>query len=144
MTAVDYTVLGGWRQNFVKCVIFPHFWLTCIVAYLTLKMGSYHTKCVQLGRSVIRTTTAPCLCSNPTFCLSYTDNIMFVDALATLRTRASAGMVLAPKAGIIRLKHQKSQAQVHMDQQELNPSGATPFYWHGLTLIPAWMSNHIH
>ena len=35
--------------------------------------------------------------SKPTYCLSYTDNTMPADALATLGTRASVGMVLPRK-----------------------------------------------
>ena len=46
--------------------------------------------------------------SNPTCCLSYTDNTMPANALATLGARASAGMVLTPKAGIFHLQHEKS------------------------------------
>ena len=48
---------------------------------------------------------------------------MPADALVILGSSASVGMVLAPKAGIFRLHHQRSQ--------------------HGLPLIPALMSNHI-
>ena len=51
--AVDYAVLGGWRRNFVKCVIFPPFWQACVVAYLTLEMRSDYAKCVVVGRSAI-------------------------------------------------------------------------------------------
>ena len=49
--AVDYAVLGGWRRNFVKCVVFPHFQQACVVAYLTLEMRSDYAKCVVVGRS---------------------------------------------------------------------------------------------
>ena len=40
--------------------------------------------------------------------LPYTVNTLPADALATLGARASAGMVLISKAGILRLQHQKS------------------------------------
>ena len=51
--AVDYAVLGGWRRNFVKCVIFPHFGQACVVAYLTLEMRNDYAKCVMVGKSGI-------------------------------------------------------------------------------------------
>ena len=50
--AVEYAVLGGWRRNFVKCVVFPHFRQACVVAYLTLEMRSDYAKCVVVGKSV--------------------------------------------------------------------------------------------
>ena len=55
---------------------------------------------------------------NPTYCLSYTDNTMPADALVTLGTRASAGMVLTLKAGILRLQHQKSHDINHQNTFE--------------------------
>ena len=39
---------------------------------------------------------------------SYTANTLPADAMATLRASPSAGMALTSKAGIFRLKHQKS------------------------------------
>ena len=32
---------------------------------------------------------------------------------------------------------------VYTQQCDIQTTSA-PFYWHGLTLIPAWISNHIH
>ena len=49
--AVDNTILGGWRRNFIKYVIFTHFWQACVVVYLTLKMRSDYAKCVMVGKS---------------------------------------------------------------------------------------------
>ena len=40
--------------------------------------------------------------------LSYPDNTMSADALATLGAKASTGMLLTPKAGIFCLQHQKN------------------------------------
>ena len=51
--------------------------------------------------------------SNPTCCLSYTNNTMPADALVTLGARASTGMVLTPEAGIFHLQHQKMQIEMY-------------------------------
>ena len=45
--------LRGWRRNFVKCVIFPHFGQACVVAYLTPEMRSDYAKCVMVGKSAM-------------------------------------------------------------------------------------------
>ena len=43
--------------------------------------------------------------NNNTYCLSYAPSTIPADVLATLRARASAGVVLTPKAGIFRFQH---------------------------------------
>ena len=68
-------------------------------------------RCIHISYHIfdfVQKKNAKFILEHPTCRLSYIDNTMPADALATLAARASAVMVLITKAGIFRFQHQKS------------------------------------
>ena len=65
--------------------------------------------------------------SNPTYCLSYSDNTMPADALVTLGARASAGMGLTPQSQNI---PSPASEELRFDLQEARNMPFLPSHYH--------------
>ena len=85
--------------------------LTCWIVFMIIK---YVLIFCIISQSLFNRRRPNSLCSNPTCRLCYTVNTMPVVAWVTSGARASAGMVLTPRAGIFFcLQHQKSQVSLN-------------------------------